>query len=166
MTLQRCMLWRVNMRFHLIQHSGLFVCGEWECYGRGWCHQQHGSSVSLTLERAWRGAHFALHAAVTVQERKMRLWKSEMQNALLILAMSRKKHPPRCARDQVCILQSWSSFCWCRTFWPPPIRTTFWRSDSGQRQNDTDQSKRRNCPQRGRQNVGHVPPGANGHSVR
>ena len=77
------------------------------------------------------------------QKCKMHFW---------FLATSRKKCPPRYAWDQVRILQSWSSWevtakcaatspCWCRTFWLPPIRTTFCRSDSGQRQNDADQSQ-------------------------
>ena len=84
--------------------------------------------------------HYALHVHAAVQMRILRFWKSEMQNAILILVTSRKKCPPRCARDQVRILQSWSSWevmakcaatspCWCRTLWPPPIRTTilsFW----------------------------------------
>lgn len=96
--------------------------------------------------------HYALHVHAAVQRRKCAFENQKCKMHFWFLATSRKKCPPRCAWDQVRILQSWFSWevtakcaatspCWCRTFWPPPIRTTFCHSDSGQRQNDADQSQ-------------------------
>ena len=39
------------------------------------------------------------------------------------------------------ILQSWFPMKWCWILWPPPIRTTIWRSDSGQRQSFVEQNQ-------------------------